>query len=216
MKKIFFVTPIGSSDSPERKVSDFVMQSLIQPLAKEFDYTVERSDTSYRVSDKIDTTIMEQISDADLVIADVTDSNPNVMYELGYRVALSKPFLILTQNVETLPFDLRSIRAMEYEIIAPNIDYLVNLLRDNLQVIEDEISSATPIKKPELTKTSTAPLKLASIDVSSITSANSAIAQTLRDRDIPINSQFLTAANLVGSLSNSIDPAILKLSENKS
>ena len=41
--------------------------------------------------------------------------NPNVMLEVGYARALHKPVLLLTNAPDTLPFDLRTQRALLYE-----------------------------------------------------------------------------------------------------
>ena len=120
MKKCFFFIPIGLEGSQERKVSDFVMSVYLSPTLEKLDYKVERADSSKTV-ERIDTSILEQLKTADLVIADVSGNNPNVMFELGYRIALNKPFIIIAQDVNELPFDISSIRTLFYETIAPNI-----------------------------------------------------------------------------------------------
>lgn len=51
--------------------------------------------------------IFNQISKADVVVADMTGRNPNVFYEVGYAHALGKIVLLLTQNADDIPFDLK-------------------------------------------------------------------------------------------------------------
>ncbi|MGV8828234.1 MAG: nucleoside 2-deoxyribosyltransferase [Breznakibacter sp.] len=51
--------------------------------------------------------IFNQISKADIVIADMTGRNPNVFYEVGYAHALGKTTILLTKNSEDIPFDLK-------------------------------------------------------------------------------------------------------------
>ncbi|MBI4664271.1 MAG: hypothetical protein HY735_36205 [Verrucomicrobia bacterium] len=51
--------------------------------------------------------ILENVIHCDLVIADLTDRNANVFYELGVRHAMSNRTVILTQRSEDVPFDLR-------------------------------------------------------------------------------------------------------------
>lgn len=51
--------------------------------------------------------IYNQISKADIIIADMTNRNPNVFYEVGYAHALGKTTILLTQNAEDIPFDLK-------------------------------------------------------------------------------------------------------------
>lgn len=51
--------------------------------------------------------IYNQIQKADLIIADMTDRNPNVFYETGYAHALQKNVILLTQSTDDIPFDLK-------------------------------------------------------------------------------------------------------------
>jgi hypothetical protein len=82
--------------------------------------------------------ITEQIRDAltvaDLVIADISDLNPNVIYELGYADAGQTPLLLLSQDPAASPFDLKDIRQIKYSLDAlhlveqPLIEQLQNAL----------------------------------------------------------------------------------------
>lgn len=51
--------------------------------------------------------IYNQIAKADVVVADMTGRNPNVFYETGYAHALGKQVILLTQDVNDIPFDLK-------------------------------------------------------------------------------------------------------------
>ncbi len=51
--------------------------------------------------------IFNQINKADVLVADMTDRNANVFYEVGYAHALGKVVLLLTQKVDDIPFDLK-------------------------------------------------------------------------------------------------------------
>ena len=51
--------------------------------------------------------IFNQISKADVVVADMTGRNANVFYEVGYAHALNKVVLLLTQKADDIPFDLK-------------------------------------------------------------------------------------------------------------
>ncbi len=54
---------------------------------------------------------------ADILIAEVSDPNPNVYYEVGFAHALEKPVILLTQDVKKTPFDLRGQNHVIYESI---------------------------------------------------------------------------------------------------
>jgi hypothetical protein len=110
-------------------VSDSGRQAfIIMPFAEGFDevynlfiadtmatagYEVVRSD-DIRSQQNILKDIVVGIAGAGLIVADLTDANPNVYYELGIAHALRRPVILLTQRIEDLPFDLRSYRVIPY------------------------------------------------------------------------------------------------------
>jgi hypothetical protein len=51
--------------------------------------------------------VYNQIAKADIIIAEMSGRNPNVFYETGYAHALNKRVILLTQNAEDIPFDLK-------------------------------------------------------------------------------------------------------------
>jgi len=64
-----------------------------------------------RITDQI----IEAIRSADLLIADLSDTNPNVMYELGLAHTMGKPAIIITQDLHSSPFDVRHFRMILYD-----------------------------------------------------------------------------------------------------
>jgi len=58
--------------------------------------------------------IYNQIDKADVIVADMTGRNPNVFYEVGYAHALGKPVILLTQNIQDIPFDLKHYSHIVY------------------------------------------------------------------------------------------------------
>lgn len=58
--------------------------------------------------------IYRQIEFADLIVADMTGQNPNVFYEVGYAHAKGKLCILLTQNSDDIPFDLKHHRHIVY------------------------------------------------------------------------------------------------------
>jgi hypothetical protein len=59
--------------------------------------------------------IFSQINKADVVVADMTGRSANVFYEVGYAHALGKIVILLTQNVEDIPIDLKHKQKIIYE-----------------------------------------------------------------------------------------------------
>jgi hypothetical protein len=58
--------------------------------------------------------VYNQIAKADIVVADLSERNPNVFYEVGYAHAIGKTTLLLTKNEEDIPFDLRQYPHVVY------------------------------------------------------------------------------------------------------
>ena len=81
--------------------------------------------------------ILEQITKAELVLADVTGRNPNVFYELGitHSVVPSGHVLILTQDEGDVPFDIRQYRYLRYEVTEAGLAELQQGLEDTLKDI---------------------------------------------------------------------------------
>ncbi len=59
--------------------------------------------------------ILESISKADIIIADLTGKNANVFYELGRAHQQGKYAILICQDLQEVPFDLRQIRVIIYQ-----------------------------------------------------------------------------------------------------
>lgn len=147
-KKIFFVSPIGAEGSQARQTSDFVMKNIIEPVAVTAGYETLRSDIINTVN-TIDQDIINQLQNSDLVIADVTGTNPNVMFELGYRVAVDKPVIVMAQSVDDLPFDIQNIRVFTYPTKLPDLQDLQAKLSKMISVFETTKAKSNNQKQGE-------------------------------------------------------------------
>jgi len=94
-----------------------VLRSLITPAAKASGFTVRTANR--QGSDLIQSTIINDLIEADLVIADLTEHNPNVMFELGVRMAEDKPVVLIKAQGTGPLFDVDNmLRVFEY---SPNL-----------------------------------------------------------------------------------------------
>ena len=59
--------------------------------------------------------VIQRIVDDDLVVADLTDRNPNVFYELAIRHAIRKPLVQLIKKGEQIPFDVAGTRTVHVD-----------------------------------------------------------------------------------------------------
>jgi len=76
--------------------------------------------------------IVVGIHSADVIIADLTGLNPNVFYELGLAHAMDKKVIIITQDIDELPFDIKSYRANRYSLLFNKIPQLYTKLEELL------------------------------------------------------------------------------------
>lgn len=104
-KRVFVLMPFaGRFDAIYRTVKDISDQS---------GWHCSRADDIQHTRDIIGV-IWEEIERSECVIADLTGENANVFYELGYAHAAGKNTILLTQNLATLPFDLRHRIVINY------------------------------------------------------------------------------------------------------
>ena len=85
---------------------DDIYQLGIKPACDEAGAYAERVDEQLFAESILDR-IYNQLSKADVIVADMTGRNPNVFYEAGYAHALGKKVILLTQKTEDIPFDLK-------------------------------------------------------------------------------------------------------------
>lgn len=118
--RCFVVGPIGDSHaahgSPEREVYEHhlaIFEQVIAPACEKYGISALRADGIAHAGD-IYEQICRYVVESDLVVADVSGGNPNVMYELGLRHITGKPTIHIGE-VGQLPFDIASIRTIHYE-----------------------------------------------------------------------------------------------------
>ena len=90
-----------------------VYEQFIKPTFEEQGFVVLRADDILN-QQHILKDIIDQIEKGDLIVADLTSTNPNVFYELGLAHAFRKRVILLTQSIEEVPFDLQGYRLVVY------------------------------------------------------------------------------------------------------
>lgn len=94
--------------------SDEYYKLIYQPAVEAAGLVPRRADDLYRPG-----TIVADIwcltKEAKVVLADISGKNPNVLYELGLAHAVAKPAVLVTESMDDVPFDLRSLRVLEYD-----------------------------------------------------------------------------------------------------
>jgi hypothetical protein len=83
-----------------------------------------------RAAGHITSDLIDELHAADFCIADMTDPNANVMWEVGYAAALTKPTIVIRHSTGALPFDVKDVRVVQYAM-----DALDQLEADLIDVI---------------------------------------------------------------------------------
>lgn len=108
---------------------DKIYEKLIKPPLEEVGYEVKRAD-DFTSRNNILQTIVVGIAQADLIIAEISVVNANVMYELGICHALDKPTIMICQSLDEIPFDLRSYKLEVYSTDFDEVDKLKDSIRE--------------------------------------------------------------------------------------
>jgi hypothetical protein len=97
---------------------DAYYKELFIPAIKDAGMEALRADELFSTGTVIEQ-IWEQIQKAKILLADLTGKNANVFYELGLAHAAHKPVVFTSGNLEDVPFDLRHLRVVIYDVRDP-------------------------------------------------------------------------------------------------
>ena len=144
--KIFIIMPFDKKFDDIYDNIKLAMQKAV-PGEQIYCYRLDEIRSAGRITDDL----ISEIEKALLCIADVSGNNPNVMWEVGYAMALKKPVIAITQHHELLPFDIRDMRVIEYDRDRLSVtlrESLVESIKATLAKYEVRRESRT-IKMPE-------------------------------------------------------------------
>jgi hypothetical protein len=91
------------------------VELTIQAAASESNFEVKVSRNSEKPG-LITNQFWNEIRKAEVVVADISDENPNVFYELGLAHALGKEVIMIGQGASKRPFDISTARLLHYSI----------------------------------------------------------------------------------------------------
>lgn len=103
-KTCFVITPIGDNNTDIRRHIDGIIDQVIEPAIGE-KYKVVVAHREYEIG-SINDRVIRSVYEADLVIANLTNTNPNAMYELAIRHSFGKPAIVIAEAGTKLPFDI--------------------------------------------------------------------------------------------------------------
>lgn len=150
-KHCLVIGPIGGASSATRERSDRLLKTLIRPTLAAHGYDAQRADQFITSHGDINAEIFGHLTEDELVIADLSEHNPNVYYELAIRHAVRKPFIHIIQANDKLPFDVQNMRTIQVDLGSPEsiqraVDQLDATLSWLTRTSWPEVT--TPVPKP--------------------------------------------------------------------
>ncbi|MEA2564180.1 MAG: hypothetical protein QOH06_5684 [Acidobacteriota bacterium] len=144
----FVIMPFSDTLSCKREEWTEIFEQIIRPSVEDC-----RQRFSCIRSNPIQGSIIEDILDnlnrADLVVADLTDRNPNVFYELGVRHSLRDATILIAQRIDDIPFDLRHYAIQTYEWkLASGREQFRKRMQEIIGALEtDPKKGASPVRR---------------------------------------------------------------------
>ncbi len=113
-RKCFVIMPFSTTESCHQDEWSDIFENTIKPAVEESGFNYECFRASLVIGNII-RDIIDNLNKSDVVIADMTDRNPNVFYELGVRHTLQDATVLITQKMDDVPFDLRPYATLKYD-----------------------------------------------------------------------------------------------------
>lgn len=137
------ITPIGDERSDDRELADGLI-ALLEPLLDEFGYKIT---AAHRISatGSITAQIIDLLVNSELVIANLTGLNNNVMYELGVRHATGKHVITIAENGTKLPFDVAQERTIFYSDKITQSIKLTDSIKLFISELKENVLSDNPV-----------------------------------------------------------------------
>jgi hypothetical protein len=144
-RSCFVIMPFGKKDTEEAKHYSEVYSELIAPVVAECGFSPIRADELDHTG-SITKDVVQHLHRSDLVIADLSERNPNVFYELGVRHALTGRGTVLIAREEErdrLPFDLTNYRVAFYSTGLSGAKEFRGELKKRIVALDGQAADAT-------------------------------------------------------------------------
>jgi hypothetical protein len=134
IKDCFVIMPFSTSRSHSKEKWTELFESFFKPAWESCGIRCYRTQVA---RGSITKEIIEKLYAASVVFADLTDSNPNVMYELGVRHTFKKPSVMVKAKNTKIPFDVNDYNVFEYQ----NTPRGLEKLKRHIEIVIQDIDT---------------------------------------------------------------------------
>ncbi len=112
-EECFVIMPISDQPGYDSGHFGYVYDDLIAPSVEAAGFLPSRAD-KVKKANNIHIDILSRLHRSPMAICDISSRNPNVFFELAFRQAFDMPVVIIRDEKTESPFDIISIRHIEY------------------------------------------------------------------------------------------------------
>jgi hypothetical protein len=141
MKRVMLIQPSGARFEPARLA---VRHGLARLPDVELVQVIDAP-----VGGDIVGWLLESLETADLILADITEANPNVLYELGFAHGVRRPVIVMAASPTMVPFDVAAVPFLHY---TENPDGIVRLTADVARGVEAALADPAPYRRRPTTR----------------------------------------------------------------
>ena len=134
VRDAFVIMPFSATTACTEEEWTEVFENVFRPALEQAGCTCERAVPR---TGSLISSIVERLHTSWVVLADITDRNPNVFYELGVRHSLSRRTIIVSQESSSIPSDLRGYWALEYGLRPAQV---AKFTRDISRIVSESAS----------------------------------------------------------------------------
>ena len=155
----FVIMPFSATASCTEDEWTQIFEQVLKPAVESagLDYVCRRS---VATRGNIIGAIVQDLNDSYVVLADVTDKNANVFYELGVRHAIKDRSILIAQKREDIPFDLQAYAYHVYgwktpeerQALADKIRQLLVEIDSNPDRPDNPVSDFLKVRRPAETE----------------------------------------------------------------
>lgn len=151
-KMCFIIMPIAHHPDYPDGHFDRVYEYIIKPACRLAGMEPYRADDN-EASDMIMLDILNRLVECDMALCDISSKNANVFFELGLRQAFNKKTILITDGLQSAPFDISSLRHIQYspslrvDTVSTEVPRIASMLSSTESLPDEKVNSIVQLLK---------------------------------------------------------------------